>query len=211
MPRINYSSQQMIKGLSVPDTITIVGTGGFGAWLAILAAMAGVRKLILFDHGKVKDTDIARLPFSPSNIGKRKVDVLRQQIIEIRPDAQVEVQGRFEPNRDAALLEGVVFAGADNLEIERRLAKLTSTRKLRFVSGVYSGLDVGVFTFSPRHLRVMPGPAPVWVGSSVLVATLALYSACSKPINFFGAPSKFKMRRQDVEEALSLTGVPTTK
>ena len=73
--------------------ITIVGTGGVGGYAAILLARAGIEKFTLIDFDKVASSNANRqIVAFESTIGKYKVDVLQEMILDINKNAKIEVK-----------------------------------------------------------------------------------------------------------------------
>lgn len=73
-------------------TVGIIGCGGTGSSVGEQLARLGVRNFILIDPDKLSSSNVTRVyGSSPSNVGERKVDVLRDLIGGISPDAQVLV------------------------------------------------------------------------------------------------------------------------
>ncbi len=83
-----YTRQQDI-GLTIPGSITIAGLGGIGSWFAIDVAMSGVENLYLFDPDVLEESNRNRLPFCQSSINRPKVEVVKEYIQAIRPEAIV--------------------------------------------------------------------------------------------------------------------------
>ena len=90
--------------------ILIFGVGGVGGYTAECLARAGIGHLTLVDSDKVDITNINRQILAlGSTIGKYKVDVCRDRILDINPDAEVitkqlfylpETRGDFDFTRD---------------------------------------------------------------------------------------------------------------
>ena len=62
MSDTRYKRQQKLD-LNVKQSVTIVGCGGIGAWVAIFAAMSGIEDIILFDPDILESHNLNRLPF----------------------------------------------------------------------------------------------------------------------------------------------------
>ncbi len=89
MPNEQLYARQQELHLDTPDSVTIAGLGGIGSWVAIYSAMSGIDKLYLFDPDTMEEHNRNRLPFCQSAINKPKVEVVRDFIAGIRPDAVV--------------------------------------------------------------------------------------------------------------------------
>lgn len=78
------------------STIAIFGVGGVGSYVAEGLARSGVGKFVLFDDDKVCLTNINRqLIATRKTIGKKKVDVMKERILDINPHAEVETNACF--------------------------------------------------------------------------------------------------------------------
>lgn len=71
--------------------VAIFGIGGVGSYVVEALARAGVGHLIIVDYDKYDITNINRqLGATHSTIGKYKVDVMKERILDINPSAIVE-------------------------------------------------------------------------------------------------------------------------
>lgn len=71
--------------------VVVFGIGGVGSYVVEGLARAGIGHLIIVDYDKYDITNINRqLGATYLTIGKYKVDVMKQRILEINPDATVE-------------------------------------------------------------------------------------------------------------------------
>ena len=88
------------------STVAIFGVGGVGSYVVEALARSGIGKLVLIDHDTVSLTNINRqLPALESTIGLAKVEVMRQRILDINPDCQVEaIQEFYDKNQSEALI-----------------------------------------------------------------------------------------------------------
>lgn len=114
------------------STIGIAGLGGLGSNAAISLTRAGIGKLVLVDFDKVEGNNLSRQYYFLDQIGKPKVDALKENIKKINPETKVETfntrlrKGSMEkPFKDVDL----VIEALDNAEtkaafIEEILTKL---------------------------------------------------------------------------------------
>lgn len=76
--------------------VAIFGIGGVGSYVVEALARAGIGHLIIVDYDKYDVTNINRqLGATFSTIGKYKVDVMKERILDINPTAIVEA---YRPN-----------------------------------------------------------------------------------------------------------------
>lgn len=70
--------------------VALFGIGGVGGFVAEALIRAGVGQLDLYDHDVVSVTNLNRqIAALHSTLGLPKVDVLRQRLLDINPDARV--------------------------------------------------------------------------------------------------------------------------
>ena len=77
--------------------IVCIGTGGARSFLENMAR-GGFRNFVLMDADVVSPSNIATQGVFISEIGRKKVEVIRDRIIDINPDAQVICVDRFLDN-----------------------------------------------------------------------------------------------------------------
>lgn len=76
--------------------VVILGIGGVGSYVVEALARAGVGNFILIDKDKVDETNINRQIIATHNtIGKIKVEVAKERILSINPNAKIEIHQEF--------------------------------------------------------------------------------------------------------------------
>lgn len=76
--------------------VAIFGLGGVGSFVCEGLARSGVGNFVLVDYDKVDESNINRqLIANVNTIGRYKVDLMRERILEINPDANVETYREF--------------------------------------------------------------------------------------------------------------------
>ena len=77
-------------------TVAVFGIGGVGGYTVEALARSGVGHFVLVDDDKVCLTNINRqIIATRSSVGKYKVDVMKERILDINPKAEVEVYKCF--------------------------------------------------------------------------------------------------------------------
>jgi tRNA A37 threonylcarbamoyladenosine dehydratase len=72
------------------SSVAVFGIGGVGSYAAEALARGGIGRIILFDDDKICLTNINRqLIATRSTIGKDKVEVMKERILDINPKAEV--------------------------------------------------------------------------------------------------------------------------
>ena len=76
--------------------VAIFGIGGVGSFVVEGLARAGIGKFILVDNDEVSLTNLNRqIIATRKTIGKSKVEVAKRRILEINPNASVEIYQEF--------------------------------------------------------------------------------------------------------------------
>lgn len=96
-----FSRSQLLLGESnmkklSEARVAIFGIGGVGGYVAEALARTGVGSFVLIDDDKVCLTNINRqIIATRKTVGQYKTDVMRERILDINPDAEVEVRKCF--------------------------------------------------------------------------------------------------------------------
>lgn len=83
---INIRQKDLIPESISSEMAMVVGVGGIGNWVAINLALIGVKTIILIDPDTIEESNLNRTLFKVSDIGRPKVDALKDLILERRPD-----------------------------------------------------------------------------------------------------------------------------
>lgn len=102
--------------------IHIIGCGSVGSTLAENLARYGVTKFTLWDFDRVEPHNLANQMFWLSDVGKTKVEAVRDLILRINPDAESDIKIKPE-GWDGQQLSGFVFLAVDNIELRRRIVE----------------------------------------------------------------------------------------
>lgn len=127
------------------STVAVVGVGGVGAYAVEMLARAGVGSLILVDNDDFIDTNRNRqLPALKSTVGRSKVEVVRERVLDINPDCNVTaVPSYVEPDSVEALLGGYhidfLVDAIDTLAPKLALINYCVTHGIALVSSMGSG------------------------------------------------------------------------
>jgi len=181
MPDI-YDRQRPMD-LYTPNSVTVVGCGGIGSWVAILAAMSGVKTLFLYDPDTLEETNRNRLPFCQGSVGRPKVQVVADYIAGIRTDATVvPVQEKLDGIFVEIQLSITEFL-IDCTDSPRSQIYLYNKCKERgglphFIRAGYDGTNITVTSNVSGWIRDTEQETytvqPSWVVPAVTVAALAV-------------------------------------
>ncbi|MBQ6991328.1 MAG: tRNA threonylcarbamoyladenosine dehydratase [Clostridia bacterium] len=97
----NFSRTEIIIGkdnlnLLKNKKVAIFGIGGVGSYVLEGLARSGIENFVLVDNDKVAESNINRqIIATTKTIGRDKVDVARERVLEINPDANIEIHKVF--------------------------------------------------------------------------------------------------------------------
>lgn len=76
--------------------VAVFGVGGVGGYVAEALARSGVGHFVLVDNDDVSITNINRqIIATTKTVGRDKVEVMRERILEINPEADIEIRKCF--------------------------------------------------------------------------------------------------------------------
>ncbi len=102
-----YSPEQL--GALGRTVVGIAGAGGIGSNCGLILARSGVSRFVVADFDRVSLSNLNRQAYTPGQIGRLKVECLRENMCAINPDISVAAHPvRIEP----ATLHGL-FDGCD--------------------------------------------------------------------------------------------------
>ena len=140
--------------LAARKRVIIFGVGGVGSWCAEMLIRSGITHLTLVDSDKVAVTNINRqLMATVKTIGQVKVEVLKERLLEINPNAEiVSMQVVYSPETAGSFkLESYDFIidAIDSLSNKVHLIRLASQMPGVFFSSMGAALKI-----DPSYIRV---------------------------------------------------------
>ncbi len=179
-----YARQRELN-LTLPSSITVVGCGGIGTWVAILLAMSGVKNLYLFDPDVVEESNRNRLPFCQSSINRPKVEVVAEYIRTIRPEAIIVA---IQDKLTGILLDiqisvsNMIIECTDSPRAQFGIYNTCKKAGRQFIRAGYDGTHGTVSSSVSGWIKTDVEEAnyevnPSWVVPSVVFASLAVGKA----------------------------------
>ena len=105
--------------------VLVVGVGGVGGWCAEALVRTGVGRLTVMDDDVVAPSNLNRqCPATVANVGKVKVDAMRERLLSINPEAEITAVGRrYSAEGDRPDLSGfdIVIDAIDSVACKARL------------------------------------------------------------------------------------------
>lgn len=142
-------------------TVMICGIGGVGSYAAEAIARCGVGNIILVDFDIVDATNINRqLIALHSTVGRYKVDVMKERILDINPHCHVRV---YREKISAELLENQEFnenlkkcdyivEAIDDIPAKLELIKFAKQNNVRIISAMGAGNKLDPLSFKVSDL-----------------------------------------------------------
>ena len=120
--------------------VIVYGIGGVGSFTVEALARAGIGHLILVDYDIVDITNINRqIEATHSSVGKYKVDVMKERILDINPNAIVEVyKDKNEIDKETLIIDSSVSYVVDAIDTMKNKIKLiekANSEKVKIISG----------------------------------------------------------------------------
>ena len=123
------------------SSVAIFGVGGVGSYIAEALARSGVGKLILIDNDEVTITNLNRqLIALHSTIGRKKVDVAKDRLLDINPRATVEALDCFYTGNEVDLSKFDYIADAiDTVSSKLTLIENANKQNVPVISSMGTG------------------------------------------------------------------------
>ena len=124
--------------------VAVFGIGGVGSFVVEGLARAGIENLIIVDFDKYDITNINRqLGALHSTIGKYKVDVMKERILDINPNAKVKiVKEFFGPNSNKNIIDqsiDYIVDAVDNVTAKIELVVKANEFEIPIISAMGTG------------------------------------------------------------------------
>jgi len=124
-------------------SVAVIGLGGVGSYSAEALARSGIGKFILIDFDVIESTNINRQILAlQSTLGKPKVELMQQRILDINPKAEVIIyQEVLDGNNQERLLEGAEYCvdAIDSLSSKIGLLEFLLKNERKFISVMGAG------------------------------------------------------------------------
>ena len=152
-----FSRTQLLLGQESMDlladaTVAVFGIGGVGGYTVEALARSGVGHFVLVDDDKVCLTNINRqIIATRSSVGKYKVDVMKERILDINPKAEVETYKCFYLPENADAFDftkySYVVDAVDTVTAKIALVMAAKEKNVPIISSMGAGnkLDASAF------------------------------------------------------------------
>src|SRR5690554_2921117 len=86
---VSYIGEERLKKIQSVK-IGIAGAGGLGSNCAFNLVRSGFNNLVIADYDKIEYTNLNRQFFFYEQVGKHKVEVLKENLLLINPDLKIQ-------------------------------------------------------------------------------------------------------------------------
>jgi adenylyltransferase/sulfurtransferase len=159
-----YSRQIVLKDVGVvgqkkirSSKVLIVGAGGLGCPIVDYLSRAGVGTIGIADFDKINLSNIHRQNlYNSKDIGKYKVDVVKEKIKSINPFTKIKTYKKKITNKNLNNIIksfDVIVDGSDNFKTKFLLNKYSIKYKKILIVGAISKFDGHVFTFDFKNKK----------------------------------------------------------
>ncbi len=132
----------------------VVGCGGLGGYVVEFLARLGLGKMVIADNDIYSADNINRQLFATnSTLGKPKVTVAQQRVLEINPSINcIASQIRVDTNNISQIAEGcdIVFDCCDNIETRLILERYCEKANIVLIHGAINDMFGQVSTIYPK-------------------------------------------------------------
>ncbi len=124
--------------------VAVFGIGGVGGFVCEALARSGVEKLTLIDGDKVAKSNINRQIIAlQSTIGKYKAEVMKNRILDINPNADVNCINDYFSFETADVIDfnqfNYIVDAVDDVKAKVALAKISDKNSVPLISAMGAG------------------------------------------------------------------------
>ncbi len=182
--------------------ICVVGIGGVGSWVVEALARSGVQRLTLIDGDVISRSNVNRQCHTmESTIGEMKAEVMKQRVLDINPQCQVQTEEQYLSDdnifdlllADNSLSFDCVIDAIDRIKYKALIIYFCKRNKLPVVTtGGAGGL------LDPSQIEVKD-LSRTWndpLAASVRLALRQMHNFARNPKRSFGVPCVYSTEQQ---------------
>jgi len=163
-----------------PIEVAVFGCGGTGSWTALNLALLGIKKIYLFDDDDILMHNLNRTPYKLSDVGRKKVDALKDLILERRDIEVLSIPQKINEINTAILNPPcIVFDCLDNLESSNLAWKICKLRSLVYIRIGIDGDEISLYTSERKVWKLTSEnqgyTMPSWLVPPLFASCIAIY------------------------------------
>lgn len=146
---VNYTRQTKFFNPEESNiNVTIIGAGSTGSFLAFILAKMGIQKIKVIDFDKVEAHNLPNQYFRISDIGKFKVDALKEIIKDF---SGVEIEAlNLKIDKDYSFdldMDTIVISCVDNIETRKLFGEQLNGFPIRLIDTRFGGEGYSIHSF----------------------------------------------------------------
>lgn len=167
--------RQSTLDLNQNQSITIVGCGGIGYWVAKFAALSGIDPIYLFDMDIFEEHNLNRIDLQTKFIGRNKADVTRAMINTIRENCSAYSFPYKYSDLSAEKTDWVIDC-TDNYKSQIKNQEIAKKINSRYLKAGYDGENFSIHDSVAEWGEAEDGyqVIPSWVVPATIVAALTV-------------------------------------
>ena len=133
--------------------ISIIGMGGIGCPLAQYLISCGIKNLNIFDHDIVSKNNLNRQNlYTVDDIGKKKVNVAKNKLIKINPNANIKNFDKKINNLNLTYLKNssIIIDASDSWNTMRLINQYSLQNNIPLISASAVGFDIQIILFENK-------------------------------------------------------------
>jgi molybdopterin/thiamine biosynthesis adenylyltransferase len=167
--------RQSTLNLNQEQSITVVGCGGIGYWVAKFAAMSGIDPIYLFDPDTFEEHNFNRIDLKTKFIGRNKADITRAMILTIRENCSVYAFPYKYSKLSSEKTDWVIDC-TDKFESQVKNQEIAKSIGVRYLKAGYDGEEFSIHNSVAEWGEAEDGyqVVPSWVVPATIVAALTV-------------------------------------
>lgn len=155
MAEIEYTRQTGIINVKAyrNNTITIIGCGAIGSFVAISLAKMGLTNFILFDNDTVLPHNLPNQFFTVDDIDSKKIIATSKHMMLLNPECIIDCYEKF--TNTTKITTPIVISCVDNIETRRVIFNtIQKNKKVQlFIDGRMNGLQAQVYAIDMTDVK----------------------------------------------------------
>jgi tRNA A37 threonylcarbamoyladenosine dehydratase len=124
--------------------IIVFGVGGVGGFVVEALVRSGIEEITIVDNDTVNETNINRQIIAlTSSLGKKKVEVMKDRILDINPNCKVNIYDTFVTKENASDFDFKLFDYVidciDNVSAKLKIIELAKENDIKIISSMGTG------------------------------------------------------------------------
>lgn len=168
-------SRQESLNINNEQSISVIGSGGVGYWVVKFAAMAGMKKIYVYDPDTFEEHNLNRIDIPYKFLGKNKADVIRTIVNVLRPECTI-IAFPFKYSKSLATNTDWVVDCTDNYKSQLKNQEIAKSISSKYFKAGYDGNKFSInnavaeWGDAPDGYQITPS----WVVPAVTIAAISV-------------------------------------